>query len=76
MNSTLIRTEVIDELAKRAEIGEEVAAITERTMRGELDFSRSLRKRVSLLKGLPESVLAHTFFSALCLAASVIFYLN
>ena len=58
MDSTLIRTEVIDELAKRAGVGEEVAAITERAMRGELDFSRSLRKRVSLLKGLPESVLA------------------
>lgn len=58
MDSTLIRTEVIDELAKRAGVGEEVAAITERAMRGELDFSRSLRKRVSLLKGLSESMLA------------------
>jgi phosphoserine phosphatase len=57
MDSTLIQAEVIDELAKRAGVGEEVAAITEAAMRGELDFSQSLRKRVSLLKGLPESVL-------------------
>lgn len=57
MDSTLIQAEVIDELAKRAGAGAEVAAITERAMRGELDFSQSLRKRVGLLKGLPESVL-------------------
>jgi phosphoserine phosphatase len=57
MDSTLIQAEVIDELAKRAGVGDEVAAITEAAMRGELDFSQSLRKRVSLLKGLSESVL-------------------
>ena len=57
MDSTLIQAEVIDELAKRAGAGEQVAAITEAAMRGELDFSQSLRKRVSLLEGLPESVL-------------------
>lgn len=57
MDSTLIQAEVIDELAKRAGVGEEVAAITDAAMRGELDFSQSLRKRVSLLKGLPEDVL-------------------
>ena len=55
MDSTLIRTEVIDELAKLAGVGEQVQAITEAAMRGELDFQGSLRKRVSLLKGLPES---------------------
>ena len=57
MDSTLIQAEVIDELAKRAGVGEQVATITEAAMRGELDFCQSLRKRVSLLKGLPASVL-------------------
>lgn len=57
MDSTLIQAEVIDELAKRAGVGEEVAAITEAAMRGELDFSQSLRRRVGLLGGLPETVL-------------------
>jgi len=58
MDSTLIRTEVIDELASLAGVGAEVQAITEAAMRGELDFQASFRKRVSLLKGLPESALA------------------
>lgn len=58
MDSTLIQAEVIDELAKRAGVGREVSAITERAMRGELDFKESLRQRVALLKGLPESALA------------------
>lgn len=53
MDSTLISTEVIDELARLAGVGEQVAAITEAAMRGELDFQASFRKRVSLLKGLP-----------------------
>lgn len=57
MDSTLIQAEVIDELAKRSGAGEEVARITEQAMRGELDFSQSLERRVALLKGLPESVL-------------------
>ena len=57
MDSTLIRTEVIDELAKLAGVGDQVRAITESAMRGELDFQSSFRKRVSLLKGLPESAL-------------------
>jgi len=55
MDSTLITTEVIDELAKLAGVYERVSSVTERTMRGELDFQESLRERVSLLKGLPES---------------------
>jgi phosphoserine phosphatase len=55
MDSTLIQTEVIDELAKIAGVGEQVQTITEAAMRGELDFKASFRKRVSLLKGLPES---------------------
>jgi phosphoserine phosphatase len=57
MDSTLIQTEVIDELAERAGVGEEVKAITESAMRGEIDFTESFRKRVSLLKGLDESVM-------------------
>lgn len=57
MDSTLIQTEVIDELASLAGAGEEVAKITEAAMRGELDFQASFRKRVSLLKGLPEATL-------------------
>ena len=54
MDSTLIQAEVIDELAKEAGVGEEVAAITESAMRGELDFQESLRRRLSLLEGLSE----------------------
>ncbi len=57
MDSTLIQTEVIDELAERAGVGDEVKAITEAAMRGEIDFSESFKKRVSLLKGLDESVM-------------------
>ncbi|NDV68249.1 phosphoserine phosphatase SerB [Dysgonomonas sp. 25] len=57
MDSTLIQTEVIDELAMRAGVGDEVKAITESAMRGEIDFSESFKKRVSLLKGLDESVM-------------------
>jgi len=57
MDSTLIEAEVIDELAKVAGVGEKVAAITERAMRGELDFQASFRERVALLKGLDAGVL-------------------
>lgn len=57
MDSTLIETEVIDELAIRAGVGEQVKAITERAMRGEIDFVESFRERVALLKGLDESVM-------------------
>ena len=57
MDSTLIRTEVIDELAKMAGAGDEVTQITEAAMRGELDFQSSFRRRVALLKGLPETAL-------------------
>jgi len=58
MDSTLIETEVIDELAHAAGVGEQVVAITERAMAGELDFQASFRERLALLKGLDESVLA------------------
>lgn len=57
MDSTLIRTEVIDELAEKAGVGKEVKAITESAMRGEIDFRESFTKRVSLLKGLDVSVM-------------------
>lgn len=57
MDSTLIQGEVIDELAALAGVGEQVKAITEAAMRGELDFQESFRRRVGLLKGLPESAL-------------------
>ena len=58
MDSTLIEAEVIDELAKRAGAGKEVARITESAMAGEINFKQSFRKRVAYLKGLEESVLA------------------
>lgn len=57
MDSTLIETEVIDELAERAGVGAKVKAITERAMRGEIDFCESFTQRVALLKGLDESVM-------------------
>lgn len=57
MDSTLIQTEVIDELADRAGVGEQVRAITESAMRGEIDFEESFKRRVALLKGLDVSVM-------------------
>ncbi len=57
MDSTFIRIEVIDELARAAGIGEAVSKITERAMQGEMDYDESLRQRVALLKGLDVSVL-------------------
>ena len=57
MDSTLIKTEVIDELAMRADVGDEVKAITEAAMRGEIDFRESFTRRCALLKGLDVSVM-------------------
>lgn len=57
MDSTLIHTECIDELADKAGVGDEVRAVTEMAMRGEIDFNESFRRRVSLLKGLDVSVM-------------------
>lgn len=57
VDSTLIMEEGIDLLGEEAGVGPQVADITERAMRGELDFEAALRERVSLLKGLPETVL-------------------
>ena len=56
VDSTLIDEEVIDELGEAAGCGERIAAVTERAMRGELDFREALRARVALLEGLPVSV--------------------
>lgn len=57
MDSTLIQTECIDELAERAGVGAQVRAITERAMRGEIDFRQSFTERVALLKGLDAGVM-------------------
>ncbi len=57
MDSTLIREEVIDELAQEAGVGAEVQAITEAAMRGDIEFTQSLLQRVALLEGLPESAM-------------------
>ena len=57
MDSTLIQTECIDELAERTGVGDQVRAITERAMRGEIDFKESVTERVALLKGLDVSVM-------------------
>ena len=57
MDSTLIQSECIDELAERAGVGDKVKAITERAMRGEIDFKESFTERVALLKGLDVSVM-------------------
>lgn len=58
VDSTLITQEVIELLANKAGVAQEVKTITESAMRGELDFEQSLRARVLLLKGLPESVIS------------------
>ena len=57
MDSTLIQAECIDELARRHGVYEQVASITERAMRGEIDFKESFTERVALLKGLDVSVM-------------------
>ena len=57
MDSTLIQTEVIDELAERAGVGDQVKAITESAMQGDIDFNESFIKRMKLLEGLSEDVL-------------------
>lgn len=61
MDSTMITIECIDELADYAGVKRQVAEITERAMRGELDFAAALKARVALLKGLPEMVLARCY---------------
>jgi len=61
MDSTIIGCECIDELADFAGVKDQVSAITERAMRGELDFESALRERVAMLKGLPAADLQQTY---------------
>jgi phosphoserine phosphatase len=61
MESTIIACECVDQLAAIAGVGREVAAITERTMRGEIEFAGALRERVALLKNLPLSALQRVY---------------
>lgn len=67
MDSTIIEQECIDEIAEYAGKRSEIANITERAMRGELDFEAALKERVAMLKGLHESVLAQTFETCISL---------
>ena len=64
MDSTIIGQECLDELAARAGVGAEVAALTERAMRGEVDFAEALRQRVALLRGRPVALLQRTYTEA------------
>ena len=61
VDSTVIQDEVVELLANHAGVGEKVKAITERAMAGELDFAQSLRERVALLEGLPESIFSDVY---------------
>ncbi|MEN3953452.1 phosphoserine phosphatase SerB [Iodidimonas sp. SYSU 1G8] len=63
MDSTIIENECIDELADAVGLKDQVSAITERAMRGELDFEAALRERVGMLKGLPEAALQDVYDS-------------
>ncbi|CAG0906165.1 unnamed protein product [Cyprideis torosa] len=60
MDSTIVTSETLDELAGEAGIKDKISAITERAMRGELDFFEAIRERVGLLKGLPDAALKRT----------------
>lgn len=76
MDSTLITIECIDEIAAQAGLKDKVAAITESAMRGELDFKQSLRQRVELLKGLPETALDEVYQHQLKLTAGAEYLLS
>ena len=67
MDSTIIDNECIDELAEAIGVGETVAAITERAMRGELDFEAALRERVAMLEGLEKTCLQEVYDSRITL---------
>lgn len=62
MDATIVQTETLDELAGKAGIKDQIAAITKRAMDGEIDFKTALKERVGLLKGLPLSALEETLF--------------
>ncbi|SSY80028.1 phosphoserine phosphatase SerB [Alysiella crassa] len=76
MDSTLITIECIDEIAAQAGLKNQVAEITERAMRGELDFEQSLRNRVALLAGLPESALQQVYDNTLTLSDGAAYLLR
>ena len=76
MDSTLITIECVDEIAAGVGLKEQVAEITEQSMRGELDFEQSLRKRVGLLAGLPESVLQEVYNQVLKLSPGAEYLLS
>ena len=76
MDSTLITIECVDEIAAGVGLKDEVAAITEQSMRGELDFEQSLRKRVALLAGLDERVLEEVYENVLQLSPGTEFLLE
>lgn len=76
MDSTLITIECIDEIAAQAGLKKQVAEITERAMRGELDFEQSLRSRVGLLAGLPESALQQVYDNTLTLSDGAAYLLR
>lgn len=67
MDSTIIGQECIDELADSVGLRAEISAITERAMRGEIDFEGALLQRVAMLKGMPESVLSEVFGARIAL---------
>ncbi|HFC8465224.1 TPA: phosphoserine phosphatase SerB [Neisseria subflava] len=75
MDSTLITIECVDEIAAGVGLKDQVAAITEQSMRGELDFEQSLRKRVALLAGLDERVLEEVYENMLQLSPGAEFLL-
>lgn len=76
MDSTLITIECVDEIAAGVGLKDKVAEITERSMRGELDFEQSLRSRVALLAGLDERVLADVYENILKLSPGAEFLLD
>ena len=76
MDSTLITIECVDEIAAGVGLKDRVAEITERSMRGELDFEQSLRSRVALLAGLDEQVLAEVYENVLQLSPGAEFLLD
>ena len=76
MDSTLITIECVDEIAAGVGLKDEVAAITEQSMRGELDFEQSLRKRVALLAGLDERMLEEVYENVLQLSPGAEFLLE
>ena len=76
MDSTLITIECVDEIAAGVGLKDRVAEITERSMRGELDFEQSLRSRVALLAGLNERVLAEVYENVLQLSPGAEFLLD